>query len=170
MLIVLHIFTYSMWCIEVLTPIMYLSFFIRATLVDDVIGFFSISWFILLVAPCRITFVFRMSMSSRYSSVVNMCVSSSWNVFLFVPIIWVSILVWVILFTRVYVCYFKFMLNNASLWWLIEDVRKLVCNMLCTVCTTYGSILSTQLDMFEFANFTIVIFLVGSVGAQKKNL
>ena len=34
-------------------------------------------------------------------------------------------------------------------------------------CTTYGSILSTPLDLLEFPDFTIFIISVGSVGAQK---
>ena len=79
-----------------------LRFFIRALVGDDIFGFFCfLVCFAMLNALCwiiSVLFLFRLSMSSCSSSAVNLFFSSSWNVFFFVPIIWVSTLVRVFLF------------------------------------------------------------------------
>ena len=51
------------------------------------------------------------------------------------------------------------LLNMCANWFAIWGI---IC------CTTYGCILSTPIDMIEFADFAIFIISVGSVGAQKK--
>ena len=51
------------------------------------------------------------------------------------------------------------LLNTCASWFAIWGI---------IFCTTYGSILSTPLDLLEFPDFTIFIISVGSVGAHKK--
>ncbi len=51
------------------------------------------------------------------------------------------------------------LLNMCASWFAILGIF---------FCTTYVFILSTPLDLLEFADFTIFIISVGSVGAQKK--
>ena len=93
-----YISTYSKskWSLEV-----FFSIFIRALVDDNMFGFFYFlvcsAMFIALCWNMSVMFLFRLSMSSRYSSAVNLFFSSSWNVF-FIPVVWVSTLVCVFLF------------------------------------------------------------------------
>ena len=99
---VLHISTYYMWSLGVLFSIISLRFFVRALVGDDMFGFFCfLVCFAMLNALCwiiSVMFLFRLSMPSCSSSAEKLFFSSSWNVFYFVPIIWVSTLVRVLLF------------------------------------------------------------------------
>ena len=73
---VLHISTYSMWSLGVLFSIIYLRFFIRALVGDDIFCFFCfLVRFAMLIALCwiiSVMFLFRLSMSSCSSSAVNL--------------------------------------------------------------------------------------------------
>ena len=51
------------------------------------------------------------------------------------------------------------LLKMCSSWFAIWGI---------IVCTTYGYMLTTPLDLFEFEDFTIFIISVGSVGAHTK--
>ena len=77
---VLHISTYSMWSLGVSFSIIYLRFFIRALVGDDIFGFFCfLVCFAMLNALCwiiSVMFLFRLSMSSCSSSAVNLFLSS----------------------------------------------------------------------------------------------
>ena len=85
-----------------LFSIISLRFLIRALVGDDILGFFSfLVCFALLVPLCwNISgmFLIRVSMSSSSYSATNLFFSSRLDVFFFVPIMWVSTLVCVILF------------------------------------------------------------------------
>ena len=76
---VLHISTYSKWSLEVFFSIS-LRFFIRALVGDNMLGFFYFlvcsAMFIALCWNMSVMFLFRLSMSSRYSSTVNLFFSS----------------------------------------------------------------------------------------------
>ena len=72
---VLHISTYSMWSLGVLFSIISLRFFIRGLVGDDNFGFFCfLVCFAVRIALCwiiSVMFLFRLSMSSRSSSVIT---------------------------------------------------------------------------------------------------
>ena len=78
---VLHISTYYLWSLGVLFSIISLRFFIRALVGDDIFGFICLLvCFAMLNALCwiiAVMFLFRLSMSSCYSSALNFFFSSS---------------------------------------------------------------------------------------------
>ena len=93
---VLHISAFYVIC-GVLFSNIYLRFFIRTRVTDDIFGFFCfLVYFAMLVVHffiVSVMFLLRVSISSHASSTVDRFFSSSWSVFFFVPIIWVSTLV-----------------------------------------------------------------------------
>ena len=78
---VLHISKYYMWSLGVLFSIIYLRFFVRALVGDDIFGFFCfLVCFAMLIALCwiiSVMFLFILSMSSCSSSAVILFFSSS---------------------------------------------------------------------------------------------
>ena len=143
---VLHISTYSMWSLGVLFSIISLRFFIRALLGDDMFGFICfLVCFAMLNALCwiiSVMFLVRLSMSSCSSSAVNLFFSSSWNVFFFVPIIWVSTLVRVFLF--------RSFLLSALVFCVMEPITIMWSFPMLTRFMTVTSVCQSWCSQFRF--------------------